>query len=67
MVKNKLRDIRLLEYKEDNRSEFARFIGVSIKTYTGWESGASRPNLEVALEIAKKLNKDVNDIWYLED
>ncbi len=67
MVKNKLRDIRLLEYKEDNRSEFARFIGVSIKTYTGWESGVSRPNLEVALEIAKKLNRCVDDIWYLED
>lgn len=65
-VKNRLKEIRLVEYMEDNKSEFARRLGVSIKTYDGWESNTSRPKLEVALEVAEKLNKDVKDIWYLD-
>lgn len=46
--------------------EFAKLLGMSIKTYSGWENEYSRPTLEKALEVAKKLNKNVNDIWYLE-
>jgi DNA-binding XRE family transcriptional regulator len=46
--------------------EFARFLGVNLKSYYQWESGLSKPPLEKALEISQKLNKSVNDIWYLE-
>jgi DNA-binding XRE family transcriptional regulator len=47
-------------------NEFAKLIGVNIKSYYSYEKDLSRPTLEVALEIAKKLNRTVNEIWYLE-
>lgn len=46
--------------------EFAKFLEVNLKSYYQWESGISKPSLEKSLEISKKLNKTVNDIWYLE-
>lgn len=46
---------------------FAKFLNVSIKTYSGWENNHSKPPLDRALEIANKLNKDIKEIWYLED
>lgn len=58
-----LRNIRLLEYKQDNKSEFARFLGVEIHNYIKWENGSTVPKLETALEVAEKLNKHVDDIW----
>lgn len=64
-VKNKLRDIRVVEYGVDSKSEFARMIEVEIHTYIKWEAGG-KPTLEKALEVAKKLKRTVNDIWYLE-
>ncbi|MGX7745847.1 helix-turn-helix domain-containing protein [Rhodopseudomonas parapalustris] len=53
------------EYMMDP-GEFAKYLGISIKTYSGWEHEHSRPTLEKALEIADKLNRDVKDIWHLE-
>lgn len=50
-----------------NQKEFAEFIEIDIKSLSNWERNISRPNLEIALKIAKKLNKKVEDIWYLED
>lgn len=46
--------------------EFAKHLDIDIKTYSGWENNRSRPTLERALVISKKLNKDVKEIWYLE-
>lgn len=46
--------------------EFAKLIGTDIKNYSNWESNRSRPRLEIAIEIAKKLNRKVEDIWYIE-
>ncbi|WP_279232967.1 helix-turn-helix transcriptional regulator [Hathewaya histolytica] len=46
--------------------EFAKYLGVSIKTYSGWENNRSKPTLERALTIAEKLNKDVKEIWFNE-
>lgn len=46
--------------------EFAKFIGTDIKNYSNWESNRSRPKLELAMEISKKLNRKVEDIWYFE-
>lgn len=65
-VKCNLRDIRVIEYRIDSKSEFARNIGVEVHTYIKWENGDSNPILEKALEVAKKLNKNVEEIWYLE-
>ena len=65
MVKNKLKEIRMKEYMKAP-GEFAEYLDISIKTYSGWENGHSKPTLEKALEIANKLNRDVKDIWYLD-
>lgn len=64
-VKNRLKEIRMREFLMEPQ-EFARFLDVNIKSYYQWESEISKPPLEKALEISKKLNKSVNDIWYLE-
>lgn len=46
--------------------EFARYLDIDIKTYSGWENNHSRPTLKRALEISMKLNRDIREIWYLE-
>ncbi|HDK7162063.1 TPA: helix-turn-helix domain-containing protein [Clostridium botulinum] len=46
--------------------EFSKLIGTDIKNYNNWESNRSRPRLEIALEVARKLNKKIEDIWYLD-
>jgi putative transcriptional regulator len=46
--------------------EFAKFIQINLKTYYSWESGFSTPSLKESLRISNILNKNVNDIWYLE-
>jgi len=47
--------------------EFAVFLGESNTTYSNWELGVSKPTLEKSLSIAKKLNRKVEDIWYLDE
>lgn len=66
MVKNKLKDIRMREYAEDPK-DFAKRLDVNIKTYYVWENGAQLPGSKTMLEVAKKLNKKVEDIWWLDD
>ncbi|WP_143318434.1 helix-turn-helix domain-containing protein [Clostridium sp. HBUAS56017] len=66
MLKNKLKEIRLKEYMMDNKTEFAKMLGVPLQTYKNWEDNKSYPNLNSAYEIAEKLNKIVTDIWYLD-
>lgn len=65
MIKNKLKEIRMKEYMEDNKAEFARKLNVEPHTYAKWENGESMPILSRALEIAQKLNRKVDDIWQL--
>lgn len=64
-VNNRLKEIRMREYLMAP-GEFAKLLETDIKNYNNWESNRSRPRLEVALEIAKKLNRKIEDIWYLE-
>ncbi|MDP4143166.1 MAG: helix-turn-helix domain-containing protein [Bacillota bacterium] len=64
--KCKLKEIRLKEYMIDSKSEFARMIDISIQTYIKWENEESTPPLLIALKVAKKLNKRVEEIWHLE-
>jgi DNA-binding XRE family transcriptional regulator len=65
-VKNRLKEIRMREYMIQSKSEFARFLGVKEQAYIKWENEESSPNMELALMIAEKLNKSIDDIWYLE-
>ncbi|WP_297995388.1 helix-turn-helix transcriptional regulator [uncultured Clostridium sp.] len=65
MIKNRLKEIRMREYMM-NKGEFAALIGLTDSMYSQLESEKKGCSLKVALQISKKLNKSVNDIWYLE-
>lgn len=65
-IKNKLKEIRMREYMMKQK-EFAEFLGVNSKSYFSWEKETIKPSVEIALEIAKKLNRSVEDIWYLDN
>ena len=64
-AKNYLREIRhgLLI---DSQKEFAEFLGIAQSQYNKYEKGY-QPTLASALKIAKRLNKPVEDIFYLEE
>lgn len=64
-MKNRLKEIRMREYMLP-AIEFCKMFEVSLAVYSAWENNSSRPKLEKALEVAKILNKKVEDIWYLE-
>ncbi|MEW9093922.1 MAG: helix-turn-helix domain-containing protein [Clostridiaceae bacterium] len=64
-IKNNLRDIRMREYAMEPK-DFAELIEVNKKTYYGWESGAAIPSMKEGLRVCKKLNKRLEEIWYLE-
>lgn len=64
-VKNKLKEIRMREYMLSSQ-EFAEKLGVARSTYSQWEKGTSNPTLEKSFEIANKLNKNIEEIWYFE-
>lgn len=63
MLKNRLKVIRMKEYMMSSK-EFSKFLSVSNTTYSNWELGVSKPTLDKAIEIAKKLNRTVDEIWY---
>lgn len=65
MVKNRLKEIRMREFMMEPQ-EFSSFININYKTYYSWERGVAGPSLQTALEIAKILNRKVEEIWYLE-
>ena len=44
--------------------EFSKMLNVPISTYSQWENGTSNPPIQKAFEIAKQLNKKLEDIWY---
>jgi putative transcriptional regulator len=64
-VKNRLKEIRMREYMM-SAIEFCKLFNVSVAVYSSWENDTSRPKLEKALEVSQKLNRRVDDIWYLE-
>lgn len=63
-VKNRLKEIRMKEYGL-YPEEFAKILEVNLKTYYTWENGSSIPSMKEGLRIAKKLNKMLEEIWYL--
>lgn len=64
-LKCRLYKIRLTEYLQDNKKQFAEQMGFDYRAYCRWEEGTI-PKPVTMFEIAKKLNKKVDDIWYLE-
>ena len=65
MVKNRLKEIRMKEYMMDS-GEFAKMLGVPRSTYSQWEHGSNNPTLNKAFEIANKLKRKLENIWYYE-
>lgn len=66
MVKNRLKEIRMGEYLMSKR-DFAAHLQIIEQQYLRYENGLSNPSLEIALKIAKVLNKHLDDIWYLKN
>lgn len=67
MVKNKLKEIRMVEYQMTPTEFCKNILNISRSTYSQLENNRTIGNIETALKIAKSLNKKVEDIWYLED
>jgi putative transcriptional regulator len=65
-IKNRLRKIRH-ELKIDKQIDMARLLGLRQEQYNIYELQRSQPSLEIALRIAKKLNRPVEEIFWLED
>lgn len=64
MIRNSLKDVRLKEYGMTQR-EFAELLGITPVKYNLYEKGRFAPQLETALEMARKLDKSIHDIFYL--
>lgn len=64
MVKNRLKEIRMRKYM-CSQVEFAKILNIDYRQYNRYENGTV-PKLSTALYIAKKLNKKVEDIFYLD-
>ena len=47
-----------------NSSKFAEMLGLNLGTYSQIENHKKSVSLENAYDIAKKLNKTIEDIWY---
>ncbi|QAT40814.1 XRE family transcriptional regulator [Clostridium sp. JN-9] len=54
------------EYMMDQK-EFSKMLGISNTTYNTIELNKVQGNAETLLRISKALNREVEDIWYLED
>ena len=65
-VKNKLKEIRMREYML-NSSEFCKLLGIKLSTYSQIETNKQQGNIETILNIAKALNRKVEEIWYFSD
>ncbi|WP_279222137.1 helix-turn-helix transcriptional regulator [Clostridium sp. JN-9] len=58
--------MRMREYMMDQK-EFSKMLGISNTTYNTIELNKVQGNAETLLRISKALNREVEDIWYLED
>jgi len=45
-------------------TDFCNMLGTKKSTYSQWENESNNPPLEKAYEIAKLLNKRIDEIWY---
>ena len=65
-TKNRLREIRH-EMMIDKQNEMAELLDIAQSQYNRYERHAAQPTLDVALRIAKKLNKKVEDIFFVDE
>lgn len=47
-------------------TEFCKLLDVKKSTYSQWENELNNPPIEKAFEIAKILNRKLEEIWYFE-
>lgn len=66
MAKNRLREIRH-ELMLDEQKQMAELLGINQAQYHRYERHKTEPTLDIALRIAKKLSRKVDDIFYLDD
>ena len=64
-MKNRLRVARA--EKDISQDELARLVGVTRQTIGSVESGQYCPSTRLALTMALKLGKKVEELFYLED
>lgn len=64
-MKNRLRVARA--EKDISQDELARLVGVTRQTIGSVESGQYCPSTRLALSLALKLGKKVEDLFYLEE
>ncbi|QEK11715.1 helix-turn-helix domain-containing protein [Crassaminicella thermophila] len=64
-VKNRLKEIRMKEYMMSQK-DFSNMLKINYHQYTKYEKNTI-PVLETALQIAKKLNKPVEEIFCLDE
>lgn len=51
--------------KDLTQTEFAKAVGVSVKTVMNWENGVSSPRADKMPEICEVLGCQINDIIFL--
>lgn len=66
MVKNRLKEIRMKEYMVNQREFAEKILEMDYRKYNNYEK-ATTPSGESMLYIAKKLNRPVEEIFYLDD
>lgn len=64
-AKNRLKQIRH-ELNIDYKTEMADLLGIRQEQYSRYERQVDQPNLLTALRIAQKLNRPVEEIFYIE-
>jgi putative transcriptional regulator len=61
-LKNTLKEIRTAN--ELSQESLAESVGVTRQTIISIEKGVYQPSVSLALKLAKKLNKRVEDLFY---
>ncbi len=65
-LKNNLRELRFTK-ERTSQEMLAYSVGVSRQTINAIENGKFNPSVKLALKIAKFFNKQVEEIFYLEE
>jgi len=65
-VRNNLKKIRH-EMGIDFQSDMAKLLDIAQNQYNRYEKHKIQPTLETAIQIAQKLNRPVEEIFYLEE
>lgn len=65
-IKNNLLEVRLqMGYKK--QKDFAEFLGIHKYQYNRYENNEVQPSLEVMYKIAKKIDRHIEDIIFIEN